>query len=79
LTLKKGFLKTLKDAVSALNQAFTKHGYFTMAEKPEAEEMTCAPTSITSKLMEDGTFIEINYKLGCNKFPKKLDAFENEI
>lgn len=68
-----------EDAIAALNEAIGKHGYFTMIEKPEAEEATCAPACITSILMEDGTFREINHDFGCNKFPKKLDAFENKI
>lgn len=68
-----------EDAISALNEAIGKHGYFTMIEKAEAEEMTCSPTCITSILMEDGAFREINHDFGCNKFPKKLDAFENKI
>lgn len=67
------------DAIMALNNAISKHGYFTMIEKSEAKEMTCMPTCITSILMEDGTFREINHDFGCNIFPKKLDAFEIKI
>ena len=68
-----------KDAITAMNDAISKHGYFTMIEKTEAKEMTCMPTCITSILMEDGTFREINHDFGLNKFAKKLDAFENKI
>lgn len=68
-----------EDAITVLNDAISKHGYFTMLEKPTTEEMTCMPTCVTSILMEDGTFREINHDYGCNGFPKKLDAFENKI
>lgn len=67
------------ETISALNEAIWKHGYFTMIEKAEAVEITCLPTCITTVLMDDGAYREINHDYGCNKFPKKLDAFENKI
>lgn len=66
-------------SVKLLNDAIVHSGYFRMKEKTITVISTCQPSCITSILLEDDSFREIENDYGENRYPKKLSTFENKI
>jgi hypothetical protein len=67
------------DAVTALNGAIKRYGYFSFEAREPTEMITCSPSCITSVLLEDGTYREIDNYYGSDAFPVKLQRFETKI
>lgn len=67
------------DAINALNDAIKKFGYFSIKAKEITTDVTCNPSCITSVLMKDGTYREIDNYYGNDEYPEKLKQFERKI
>jgi len=70
-----------ENEIDELNKAISSYGYFDIKarEETEIEMITCMPTCITSVLLEDGKYREIENYYGSKKYPKKLQRFEKRI
>lgn len=69
----------LPDAVDALNDAILKFGYFSIKAREITRDCTCNPSCITSVLMKDGAYREIDNYYGNDQYPEKLKRFERKI
>jgi len=67
------------DAIDALNDAILKYGYFTIKAKEITRDVTCSPSCITSVLMKDGAYREIENYHGNDQYPERLKRFEGKI
>lgn len=67
------------DAIDALNDAILKYGYFTIKAKEITTEVTDHPSCITSVLLEDRTYREIENYHGNDQYPERLKRFERKI
>jgi hypothetical protein len=56
-------------AIESLNNDIEKYGYFSLQEP--TTYMTCYPSCITSILLQDGTYREIQHYYGEDLYPKE--------
>ncbi|TDO91987.1 hypothetical protein DFR79_10813 [Halanaerobium saccharolyticum] len=66
-------------AVKKLNDLIEKYDYFKIKEQMATIITTDSPGCITEIIMEDGRKRKIKNDYGCNQWPPKLKAFENQI
>ena len=70
-------------AVEQLNQLIKEIGYFTIKEKRQRGEFitieTCMASCITSVLLDDGSYRQINNNYGANIYQRKLSTFEYKV
>lgn len=67
------------DAIDALNDAIVEYGYFSIKAKEITKDVTCSPSCITSVLLKDGSYREIDNYHGNDQYPEKLKRFERKI
>jgi len=68
-----------EDDINELNKAIYSYGDFDIKVREEKDWITCLPMCVTSVLIEDGTYREIENYYGSKKYPEKLHRFEKRI
>ena len=66
-------------SIEEINNAIAKYGYFSMKENEPTLIATCSSSCITFVLLQNGLHREINNYHGEDRYPIKLQRFEDKI